>query len=315
MAGAKVMRGGTLRMNSMRFGHGNGNFAGVEADPSPQLDTRRDVVAGQARLSGGALAPGTSRYDREPVGVRRAVFPGVSWASTVDAKRGRGQQRSRNRSSVRVRNENCCDPGAEPTPRYRRAFPREPRSATGRRRSAGFGTRGTRTLPDQKVRSEHAEIRGDGGADCLVDRDSTGRTHVNGRRLRGRVSPAFRTLVGAASPTRTPTRRTPTSTPTRLESTPGNLPPRRTGSPRPTSLHRRRSGTSPWRPPAACEKSTVGDRARRPPPDRGRILKSLPEPSPPPRSFIPCRVSSRSNAPRPMRLTPIPEGPRYPRRS
>jgi len=58
MAGAEIVRDGTVRMNSMRLGHGNGNFIGGEADPSPQLDTRRARPGGPlpgsaARLDGG----------------------------------------------------------------------------------------------------------------------------------------------------------------------------------------------------------------------------------------------------------------------
>jgi predicted component of type VI protein secretion system len=47
----------------------------------------------------------------------------------------------------------------------------------------GRGSNNDLTLPDQKVSSEHAEIRNDGGTYLLVDRDSKNKTFVDGRRV------------------------------------------------------------------------------------------------------------------------------------
>lgn len=47
----------------------------------------------------------------------------------------------------------------------------------------GRGSGNDLTLPDQKVSSEHAEIRSDGGTYRLVDRDSKNHTYVDGRRV------------------------------------------------------------------------------------------------------------------------------------
>jgi predicted component of type VI protein secretion system len=47
----------------------------------------------------------------------------------------------------------------------------------------GRGSSNDLTLPDQKVSSEHAEIRSDGGTYRLVDRDSKNHTYVDGRRV------------------------------------------------------------------------------------------------------------------------------------
>jgi len=47
----------------------------------------------------------------------------------------------------------------------------------------GRGSNNDLTLPDQKVSSEHAEIRSDGGQYLLSDRDSKNKTYVDGRRV------------------------------------------------------------------------------------------------------------------------------------
>ena len=47
----------------------------------------------------------------------------------------------------------------------------------------GRGSANDLTLPDQKVSSEHAEIRSDDGAYYLVDRDSKNHTYVDGQRV------------------------------------------------------------------------------------------------------------------------------------
>lgn len=47
----------------------------------------------------------------------------------------------------------------------------------------GRGSSNDLTLPDQKVSSEHAEIRNRGGTYRLVDRDSKNHTYVDGRRV------------------------------------------------------------------------------------------------------------------------------------
>jgi len=47
----------------------------------------------------------------------------------------------------------------------------------------GRGSNNDLTLPDQKVSTEHAEIRNDGGTYLLLDRDSKNNTYVNGRRV------------------------------------------------------------------------------------------------------------------------------------
>jgi len=47
----------------------------------------------------------------------------------------------------------------------------------------GRGSTNDLTLPDQKVSKEHAQIRSDGGAYMLLDRDSKNNTYVNGKRV------------------------------------------------------------------------------------------------------------------------------------
>jgi len=47
----------------------------------------------------------------------------------------------------------------------------------------GRGSNNDLTLPDQKVSTEHAEIRSDGGEYLLLDRESKNRTYVDGRRV------------------------------------------------------------------------------------------------------------------------------------
>jgi len=47
----------------------------------------------------------------------------------------------------------------------------------------GRGSNNDLTLPDQKVSTEHAEIRNDEGTYLLLDRDSKNKTFVNGRRV------------------------------------------------------------------------------------------------------------------------------------
>jgi pSer/pThr/pTyr-binding forkhead associated (FHA) protein len=47
----------------------------------------------------------------------------------------------------------------------------------------GRGSNNDLTLPDQKVSTEHAEIRSDGGQYLLIDRESKNRTYVDGRRV------------------------------------------------------------------------------------------------------------------------------------
>lgn len=47
----------------------------------------------------------------------------------------------------------------------------------------GRGSSNDLTLPDQKVSTEHAEIRSDGGQYLLFDRDSKNKTYVDGRRV------------------------------------------------------------------------------------------------------------------------------------
>jgi predicted component of type VI protein secretion system len=47
----------------------------------------------------------------------------------------------------------------------------------------GRGSNNDLTLPDQKVSSEHAEIRNDEGTYLLLDRDSKNKTYVDGRRV------------------------------------------------------------------------------------------------------------------------------------
>jgi predicted component of type VI protein secretion system len=47
----------------------------------------------------------------------------------------------------------------------------------------GRGSGNDLTLPDQKVSSEHAEIRSDGGKYLLMDRDSKNKTYVDGQRV------------------------------------------------------------------------------------------------------------------------------------
>jgi len=52
-----------------------------------------------------------------------------------------------------------------------------------KRITIGRGSNNDLTLPDQKVSSEHAEIRSDGGQYVLADRDSKNKTYVDGRRV------------------------------------------------------------------------------------------------------------------------------------
>jgi pSer/pThr/pTyr-binding forkhead associated (FHA) protein len=47
----------------------------------------------------------------------------------------------------------------------------------------GRGSDNDLTLPDQKVSTEHAEIRSDGGEYLLLDRESKNKTYVDGRRV------------------------------------------------------------------------------------------------------------------------------------
>jgi pSer/pThr/pTyr-binding forkhead associated (FHA) protein len=47
----------------------------------------------------------------------------------------------------------------------------------------GRGSNNDLTLPDQKVSTEHAEIRSDGGQYLLLDRESKNKTYVDGRRV------------------------------------------------------------------------------------------------------------------------------------
>lgn len=47
----------------------------------------------------------------------------------------------------------------------------------------GRGSNNDLTLPDQKVSTEHAEIRSDGGEYLLLDRESKNKTYVDGRRV------------------------------------------------------------------------------------------------------------------------------------
>jgi predicted component of type VI protein secretion system len=52
-----------------------------------------------------------------------------------------------------------------------------------KRITIGRGSNNDLTLPDQKVSSEHAEIRSDGGQYLLLDRESKNKTYVDGRRV------------------------------------------------------------------------------------------------------------------------------------